>query len=316
MATHKNLGSVNRNIKLSFSLPTTRCGLLGCLLLAFVCSGLTPRSIFAAPATTGAKVLKNLPYKTGDTLTPYERERCFLDLYLPKGSPGFATLVWFHGGGLTAGRKDDTNTTRIAKSLAATGLAVAAVNYRLSPKATYPAYVEDAAAAVAWVYGHITQHGGNTNLVFVGGHSAGGYLTAMLGMDIRYLQKYDLPADALAGLIPVSGQLMTHYTIRAERGIGKYNIIADEAAPIFYCRKDTPPMLVLYADKDMASRLEENQYFTAVLRASGNKSVTEQLITEHDHSGIGNRLSEPDDQGRAALLEFIAAQTKIRVANH
>lgn len=68
------------------------------------------------------------------------------------------------------------------------GFAVVAVNYRLSPKAQNPAYTEDAAAAVAWAYKHIEEYGGSPRRVFVTGHSAGGYLTLMVGLDKSYLQ--------------------------------------------------------------------------------------------------------------------------------
>ena len=96
------------------------------------------------------------------------------------------------------------------------------------------------------------------SVIVVGGHSAGGYLTFMIGLDPRYLRAHGLELSAIAGLIPVSGQTMTHYTVRKERGIGQFTITADEAAPVFHVRKDTPPMLVLYADNDMAARAEDS----------------------------------------------------------
>jgi acetyl esterase/lipase len=98
--------------------------------------------------------------------TVYQIERCRLDLYYPQNEPGFATVVWFHGGGLKAGNR------HIPTGLRNQGLAVAAVNYRLSPKATCPAYIQDAAAAVAWTLRHIDERGGDPNKVFVSGHSA------------------------------------------------------------------------------------------------------------------------------------------------
>lgn len=103
------------------------------------------------------KVVANLAYKSGAGLSEYEQQRCKLDLVLPVGRTDFATLVWFHGGGLTGGSKSEGFAKQLARAF---GVAVAAANYRLSPQATYPAYVEDAAAAVAWVHGNIGAHGG------------------------------------------------------------------------------------------------------------------------------------------------------------
>jgi acetyl esterase/lipase len=248
-------------------------------------------------------VLKNLAYKSGDALSPYEKERCKLDVYLPKSGKGFATLVWFHGGGLKGGNKD--GATKMARSLADSGLAVVAVNYRLSPKAKYPAYIQDAAAAVAWTKEHIEEHGGDPNRIFVSGHSAGGYLTLMLGVDSHYLHDAGTDASQMAGYIPVSGQTMTHYTVREERGIGKYTITADEAAPVHYARKETPKFLVLYADHDMAARAEENAYFVAIMKGAGNTHITGLQIADRTHGSIAGKISEPADPAREAILEFI-----------
>ena len=157
---------------------------------------LRPLPSCADESAAQKKPLANLAYKTGEKLGEYETERCKLDLWLPPGGKNFATLVWFHGGALKGGSKD--GSAAIARALTADGIAVAAVNYRLSPKATYPAYLEDSAAAVAWVRAHIAEHGGDPAKVFISGHSAGGYLTLMLAMDARWLKPHGLTPDSFA----------------------------------------------------------------------------------------------------------------------
>jgi acetyl esterase/lipase len=264
------------------------------------------------PPDVAAKVLPDLPYKSG-TLTDYERERCKLDLYLPSGA-GFPTLVWFHGGGLKSGDADLPFTAQIAQALADDGIGFAVVRYRYSPRVKFPAYVEDAAASFAWTVRHIAAHGGDARRVFMGGHSAGGYLAAIVGLDGRYLQAHGLTLAAVAGLIPVSGQMLTHYTIREERGLQKFNVSADEAAPIFHCRPDTPPLLVLYADKDMATRQEENVYFVSTMKAAGNKRVHGVLVADRDHGTIARNLANRDDPARQAVIKFINAASSSRRA--
>src|SRR4051794_33526657 len=112
---------------------------------------------------------------------PYIASQCTLDMYYPKGAKNFTTIVWFHGGGLTGGTKE------IPKALMEKGYAVIGVEYRLSPKVKAPAYIEDAAAAVAWVFQHIASYGGSEKLIFISGHSAGGYLGMMITLDKKYL---------------------------------------------------------------------------------------------------------------------------------
>ena len=253
------------------------------------------------------QTVADIAYQTGDQLTEYETARCKLDLHLPPSGKNFATIVWFYGGALKGGSKDDKGTAAIGRAFAADGIAVAVVNYRLSPKATYPAYIEDAAAAAAWVRAHIAEYGGDPAKVFISGHSAGGYLTLMLAMDARWLQPHGLTPDSFAGYIPLSGQTMTHYTVREERGMDKITIVADEAAPVHYCRKDTPPMLVLAAEHDAPARAEENEYLVATLKGAGNTRVTYQKIADRDHGSIGGKIPQPGDPVRKVILDFIAA---------
>ena len=279
------------------SLVSVTC-LRWCICLALF--AFTLPQLFAAEA----KITKDIFYKTGDDLTAYEKERCKLDLYLP-AKPGFPTLVWYHGGGLKSGEADMEFTVKIAQSLVDADIGVVIVHYRFSPKAKYPAYIEDAAASFAWTVRNIEKHGGDARKVFLGGHSAGGYLAAIVGLDAKRLKEFGLGLDKVAGIIPVSGQMMTHYTIREERGLEKYNVIADEAAPIYHVRKDTPPMLVLYADKDMATREEENVYFVSTMKAAGNKRVQGVLVQGRDHGTIAKKLANADDPGRLAVVKFI-----------
>ena len=276
-------------------------------LLGLLCLLALPAPTRADESAAQPQAIANIAYKTGDKLSEYETQRCKLDLYLPRGGKNFATLVWFHGGALKGGAKDGGETPKIARALAADGIAVASVNYRLSPKATYPAYLEDSAAAVAWTRAHIAEHGGDPAKVFISGHSAGGWLTLMLAMDARWLKPHGLTPDSFAGYIPLSGQTMTHYTVREERGLGKETIVADEAAPVHYCRKDTPPMLVLAGDHDMAARSEENEYLVAVLKGAGNQRVTFRQIADRTHGSIANNIVKAGDPVRKAILDFIAA---------
>lgn len=265
---------------------------------------LVPR-ISPAAEDAAVTVIQDVPYKAGDALDDYEKERCKLDLYQPAGRDGLPCLVWLHGGGLTGGGKTLGGTVPVCRALASEGFLVVAVNYRLSPRAKFPAYVEDSAAAVAWTMQHAAQYGGNPRRIYVAGHSAGGYLAAMVAMAPNYLAKDGVSPNQLAGIIPVAGQMVTHYTIREERGMPKTRIIIDEAAPLYHARADTPPLLLLYAEKDMALRGEENRYFAAALEVAGNRRVTLQEIAGHDHGGIGDRISEPASPVRKLIVDFI-----------
>jgi len=241
----------------------------------------------------GYAILENQSYREGDGLTEYQRERCLLDVYYPKEKKDFATVVWFHGGGLTGGGK------KIPKELKEKGVAVVAVNYRLYPKVKAPVYIDDSAAAVAWVFKNIGKFGGSKSKIFLSGHSAGGYLVSMLGLDKSYLQKFDVDVDEVAGLIPFSGHTITHFTVRKERGIDGKQPLVDKMAPLFHVRKDAPPILLITGDREleMLGRYEENAYFYRMMKVVGHEDVE---ILELD--GYGHGMAEP---AYPLLLNFI-----------
>ena len=212
----------------------------------------------------------------------YRASQCVLDFYYPKGVKNFATIVWFHGGGITGGSKE------LPKELMNKGHAVAGVGYRLSPKATAPAYIEDAAAAVAWVFQHIEDYGGNPHLIFVSGHSAGGYLGMMITLDKKYLGKYGIDADSIAALVPFSGQAITHFTVRQEQGIKDTQPVIDGHAPLFHVRADAPPMLLITGDREMEllGRYEENAYLLRMMKLAGHKQTRLYELGGFDHGGM------------------------------
>ena len=265
-----------------------------------------PASV-AKVRTGSARIVSDIPYKSGASLTSYETERCKLDLYLPAKEKEFPTLLWFHGGGLQAGSKADPMTVSIAQWFAGEGIAVALANYRLSPKATHPAYLDDAAASCAWLSEHIASYGGDPARLFVSGHSAGGYLTAMIGFDDRYLGRYGLGTDAIAGLIPVSGQMVTHSTVRKERDIPATRQVVDAAAPLYHVGPDAPRTLCICGSEDLPARADENRLFVATAKAAKHERIAYLDVAGRDHGTIVSRIPEPDDPVARAIRMFIQA---------
>lgn len=223
----------------------------------------------------------NLPYYDNSIIQSdnYIKERCVLDLYYPTNIKNFATIVWFHGGGLTGGEKE------IQEALKEKGFAIVSVNYRLSPKVKAPTYIEDAAAAFAWVFKNIKNYGGDTSLIFVAGYSAGGYLTKMIGLDKKWLAVHGVDADKIAGLISLSGQAITHFTVREERGIPGTRPIIDELAPLYHVHKDAPPLILITGDRELEllGRYEENAYLMRMMKINGHQKTKLYELDGYDH---------------------------------
>lgn len=227
--------------------------------------------------------VSNIPYKeSGDA---YVSERCKLDVYYPEDTTGCPVVVWFHGGGLTQGSKSYPWKLKGKK------MVLVAVNYRLLPKVGIEECLDDAAAAVAWVFREIGKYGGDKKKIFISGHSAGGYLTAMIGLDKKWLAEYGVDADNIAGLIPFSGQMISHFSYREMKGIGNLQPVIDGYAPLFHVRKDAPPLILITGGRDIElfGRYEENAYMWRMMKLTGH---TETYLYEIDGHGHGS-MAEP-----------------------
>ncbi|MDR0749708.1 MAG: alpha/beta hydrolase [Tannerellaceae bacterium] len=247
--------------------------LLGCLL--------SVNSIVSQPGNY--RTVNDIAYRQAAN-DLYAAERCKADIYYPEGVTGFPTVVWFHGGGLSGGEKF------IPEQLKQSGLAVIAVNYRLLPEAQLTDCVDDAAAAVAWTFNEIGKYGGDTQKIFVAGHSAGGYLATLTGLDKRWLARYGIDADRIAGLIPFSGQAITHFAYRRSKGMKDTQPAIDEFAPLYYVRADAPPLVIVSGDREMEmlGRYEENAYFWRMMKVAGHKDVYLYELDGYDHGAMAD----------------------------
>jgi acetyl esterase/lipase len=243
------------------------------------------------------KTKENIHYYS-NAANSYMDQQCVLDIYYPANTKNFSTVVWFHGGGITGGNKE------IPEALKGKGLAIIGVKYRLSPKVQAPAYIEDAAAAIAWAFKHIAEYNGDTNRIFVSGHSAGAYLGAMVTLNKEYLAKYQIDANKIAGLISMSAQAITHFTIRKEQGIKDLQPTIDKYAPLYHVRADAPPVLLITGDREMEmlGRYEENAYWARMMKLAGHKRTT-----LYELQGFGHNMTAP---AFPLLLKFIAEVTK------
>ena len=259
-------------------------------------------SAISLQAQTTYETKENIPYYSPQQINndSYKESRCVLDLYYPTNKEDFATVVWFHGGGLSGGEKE------IPSLLREKGIAVIGVNYRLHPKVSAPTYIEDAASAVAWAFKNIENYGGDPSLIFVSGHSAGGYLASMIGLDKQYLKEFGVDANDIAGLIPFSGHAITHFTVRKERGIDGTTPVIDSLAPLYHVRKDAPPLLLITGDreKEMLGRYEENAYLMRMMKVVGHPETT---LYEMD--GYGHMMTHP---AFPLLLNEIERITKMK----
>ena len=226
-----------------------------------------------------------------------ENEAQKVDITCPD-SDGFDTVLWFHGGGIQNGnRKGDETPICLVKK----GIAVASAEYRMYPDAKYPEFVEDAAAAVAYVLKRAKELGGNGR-VFVGGSSAGAYLTMMLCLNPTFLQAVGVDRDDIAGFISDASQMFTHFNVLKEMGLDSRIQYIDDKAPMYYVNASLKlrPLLMIYYTRDIPCRPEENElFYVSVKKFLPDADITKvQLEGEH----CSGKDIEPDGETRTANL--------------
>jgi kynurenine formamidase len=129
-----------------------------------------------------------------------------LDLYIPKSEKPRPLFLYIHGGAWISG--DKSAYSKLGKGLAAQGIAVAILNYRLSSRSNsikHPAATLDGAAAFHWLRGNGKKYNYDSDCIVVGGHSAGGHMTGLLLLDPTYLGAVGEKASNVAGAIGIEG---------------------------------------------------------------------------------------------------------------
>jgi acetyl esterase/lipase len=130
-------------------------------------------------------------------------ERQVLDVYAPLGARNLPVVYWIHGGGWTAGSKNDVDQK--PQFFADKGFVFTSTNYRLLPEVVLSDIVRDVAKSVRWVHDNIAKHGGDPNRIFLMGWSAGAQLAALLCTDDRYLKAEGLSLTMVKGCVAVDG---------------------------------------------------------------------------------------------------------------
>ncbi len=229
----------------------------------------------------------------------------YLDIHFPESSE-FSVLLYFHGGGLENGDKADQKN--FFKYMVSHGVAVVSANYRMYPNAEYPDFLVDAADAVAWVFENIGKYG-KINGIYVGGSSAGGYISQMLCFDNAWLSKHDIQPTDIAGFIHDAGQPTCHFNVLRERGIDTRRVIVDDSAPLYHIGENEQysPMLIIVSDDDMQNRYEQTMLLVSTLKHFGHSERVQLKVMNGKHCAYVN---EADQNGESVFGKIAAAFIK------
>jgi acetyl esterase/lipase len=201
---------------------------------------------------------------------------------------GAPVLMQIHGGAWVIGRKDQQGLP-LMYHLAARGWVCVAINYRLSPRATWPDHLLDCKRALAWIRANIAQYGGDPDYVVVTGGSAGGHLAALIGLtanDPELQPGFETVDTSVRAMVPFYGvfdwtRSGSHYDgLRQllERRVVKRTFedapdVYRDASPMHRVTADAPPALIVHGDLDTLAPVEQARAFVAALRATSREPV-------------------------------------------
>jgi acetyl esterase/lipase len=218
--------------------------------------------------------------------------RNHLDLYLPQGEVENApVLLQVHGGAWILGKKEEQGVP-LMQHLAAKGWICVAINYRLSPRDTWPAQAVDVKKAIHWIRQHIAAYGGDPDYVAITGGSAGGHLTALTAVTpntpewqpgfedadtsvqvaIPHYGVYDLAgstgtkaATKLRDLFLAEWVMKTTWEEHPE--------VFEDASPILRVTPEAPDFFVIHGAHDTLVPVDQARQFVARLRETSKRSV-------------------------------------------
>lgn len=288
---------------------------LGFVLTALGVSGCSPLALFDAlgPRDGGGRLaLRDAAYGAD----PRQR----LDVFVPAaGALGAPVLVFFYGGSWKTGSKDDYAFA--AQALAAQGFVTVLPDYRLYPAVRFPDFLDDGAAAIAWVRDNIAAYGGDPHKIVLAGHSAGAYNAAMLALDPRYLRRAGVDPHAIKAVAGLSGPYdflpFDHPT-----SIDVFGDAPDKAAtqPITFADAHAPPTFLATGDADTVVKPRNTRSLAERLRQA-RVAVQERIYPGLDHAdtllalSVTFRSKAPELAEMAAFLHRHAERRQVTSVN-
>jgi acetyl esterase/lipase len=214
-----------------------------------------------------------------------------LDLYLPPSRPA-PVCLWVHGGGWARGSRSARAAERLLP-VARAGVAVAAVEYRLSGEAAFPAQLDDVRSAVRWVRRNAADLGLAAERVGVWGGSAGGHLAALLALcpDERDGELGDSSVQGAVCWFPITDLTMrdtdvpegppppfltgpppspsNEARLLGVESVGSAADAARAASPVTHVHPGAPPFLFVHGDRDGLVPSAHSRTLHRALQAQG-----------------------------------------------
>jgi arylformamidase len=242
-----------------------------------------------------------------------------LDIFTPIDDGFHPVVVMIHGGGWQAGDKTIEAAADV-KSVyfVSQGYVFVSINYRLSPAIAHPVHVQDVARALAYVHTNIAGYGGDSDRIYVMGHSAGAHLAALVATDETYLAAEGKEVTIMKGVILLDG---AGYDIPLQRRMSQsfFKALFDAAfpgdadaqwaaSPIAHVApgKGIPPFLIFYLADRPVSRVQSRNLASALVSAGIKATLAP--VRGKTHRSLNRKIGIREDTPTQAIMSFLSVQ--------
>ena len=222
--------------------------------------------------------------------------------------------IFVHGGKWNSGNKK--LYSYFGSRMARKGIVTVIPDYPKSPNAGYNEMAEDIAAAVKWVRNNITAYGGDSNRIFISGHSAGGHLAALVSIKEDYFKKEQI-ANPIKGIILIDAAGLDMYGYLKEEnfpaGDTYLNTFSNDpvtwkaASPIYFLHNGMPPMLIYQGEKTYPSISSSNKKFTDSLKNYDVK-FSYNILAGKKHVPMITQFFNPYNKRYKEMVAFMKEQ--------
>lgn len=235
-----------------------------------------------------------------------------LDVYAPrKIKEPKKVLIFVHGGNWIHGKKSIYRF--FGNGMARKGVISVVVNYRLSPYANYEGMANDVAKAVAWVKANCKAFGGDTNNIYISGHSAGGQIAALVATDNSYFEKQHL-ANPIKGTVLIDAfglDMYRYFSVSENPKDTMYKRVFSndpdnwkKASPAYHLKKEMPHFLMFLGGKTYpVIKQVNNEFYNEVLKYQPDTKLI--TVKGKHHVSMVFQFISPYAKAYRHILEFM-----------